>query len=142
MEEEMSSDPREQPREEVSREPLALVLKRRREEKGLSLQASAAATRVPLRYLQHLEGGIAPHLLSEELYLVPFLRTYAAFLDLNPSSAVAEFIVIVRRREMTGGAVEKKTPPPRRLLVGVLVVLLILVGLGLLAWFWTSAAPS
>lgn len=132
MEEEKSSDLREQPREEVGREPLALLLKRRREEKGMSLQAAAAATRVPIRYLQHLEGGGAPHLLSEELYLVPFLRTYATFLDLDPSSAVAEFLIALRQRE--GASLAQETP--RRSLFPRLVLLLILAGLGLLGFLW------
>ena len=138
MEEEKSSDLREQPREEVGREPIALLLKRRREEKGLSLQATAAATRVPMRYLQHLEGGGAPHLLSDELYLVPFLRTYATFLDLDPSSAVAEFLIALRQREGTSLAQET----PRRSLFLRLVLLLILAGLGLLGFLWIFGQQS
>jgi cytoskeleton protein RodZ len=135
MEEEQYNDLQEQPPEEVGQEPIALLLKRRREAKGLSLQATAAATRVPLRYLRHLEGDGPPDLLSDELYLVPFLRTYATFLDLDPSSAVAEFVIAVRRRE---SAPPLPGPVPRRALWRRVVFLLLLTGVGLLVFFWIS----
>src|SRR5262245_31805010 len=90
MEEDKSSVLQEQ--SEVSHEHISALLKRRREEKGLSLQQTEAATRIPVHYLQHLEGGGDPRLLADELYLVPFLRTYATFLDLDPAYAVAEFV--------------------------------------------------
>ncbi len=137
MEEEQLNDLQEQPPEEVGQEPISLLLKRRREAKGLSLQATAAATRVPLRYLRHIEGDGPPDLLSDELYLVPFLRTYATFLDLDPSSAVAEFVIAVRRRE---NAAPLPGPAPRRALSRrlVLLLLLLLAGVGLLVFFWIS----
>lgn len=136
IEEEKSWALLEQSQKEVTHAPLALVLKRRREEKGMSLQATAAATRIPIRYLQHLEGGGAAHLLSDELYLVPFLRTYATFLDLDPSPVVVEFISDLHRQEAPEGRA-RKTPPPRSLF-RPLVFLLILAGLGLLVSLWTS----
>lgn len=135
MEEEQHRDPQEQPPEEVGQEPIPLLLKRRREAKGLSLQVTAAATRVPLRYLRHLEGDGPPELLSDELYLVPFLRTYATFLDLDSSSAVAEFVIAVRRRENVAGQTQEV---PRRALSRRFVFLLLLTGVGLLVFFWVS----
>jgi cytoskeletal protein RodZ len=135
MEEEQHSDLQEQPPEEVGQEPISLLLKRRREAKGLSLQATTAATRVPLRYLRHLEGDGPPDLLSDELYLVPFLRTYATFLDLDSSSAVAEFVIAVRRRESAVGLVQEV---PRRALSRRFVFLLLLTSVGLLVFFWIS----
>ncbi len=135
MEEEQHRDLREQPPEEVGQEPIPLLLKHRREAKGLSLQATAAATRVPLRYLRHLEGDGPPDILSDELYLVPFLRTYATFLDLDASSAVAEFVIAVRRRERAVGLVQEV---PRRALSRRFVFLLLLTGVGLLVFFWIS----
>jgi cytoskeletal protein RodZ len=129
MEEEQHSDLQEQPPEEVGQEPISLLLKRRREAKGLSLQATTAATRVPL------EGDGPPDLLSDELYLVPFLRTYATFLDLDSSSAVAEFVIAVRRRESAVGLVQEV---PRRALSRRFVFLLLLTSVGLLVFFWIS----
>jgi cytoskeletal protein RodZ len=139
MEEDKSSDLREHPREKVGHEQISILLKRRREEKGLSLQTAAAATHVPLYYLQHLEGGGDPHLLADELYLVPFLRTYATFLDLDPAYAVAEFVIASHRGEIAAGMAQET---PRRSLSRRLVFFLILAVLGLLGFLWISGQQS
>jgi len=129
MEEDKSSDLQEYPLREVGHEHISTLLKRRREEKGLTLQETAAATHVPVYYLQHLEGGGNPHLLADELYLIPFLRTYAIFLDLDPAYAVAEFVIASHRGEVAAGMAQET---PRRLLFRRLVFFLILAGLGVL----------
>ena len=135
MEEDKSSDLQEYPLREVGHEHISTLLKRRREEKGLTLQETAAATHVPVYYLQHLEGGGNPHLLADELYLIPFLRTYAIFLDLDPAYAVAEFVIASHRGEVAAGMAQET---PRRLLFRRLVFFLILAGLGLLGVLWLS----
>jgi len=139
MEEDKSSDLQGHPREEVGHESLSHLLKRHREEKGMSLQATAAATHVPMHYLQHLEGGGDPHLLADELYLVPFLRTYATFLDLDPASAVAEFVIASHRGEVAAGMAQET---PRRSLFRRLVFFLIFTVLGLLGFLWLSAGQG
>ena len=133
MEEEKSSDLQTYSPGEVSHEHISTLLKRRREEKGLTLQETAVAAHVPVYYLQHLEGGGDPHLLADELYLVPFLRTYATFLDLDPSYAVAKFVIASHRGEVAAGMMQD---PPRRPLFRRLVLFLIFVGLGLLVLLW------
>ena len=130
MEEDKSSDLQEQPLREVDHEHISTLLKRRREEKGLTLQEMAAATHVPIHYLQHLEGGGNPHLLADELYLIPFLRTYAVSLDLDPAYAVAEFVIASHRGEVAASMAQETS---RRSLFRRLVLFAILVGLGLLA---------
>lgn len=135
MEEDKSSDLQEHPPGEASHEHISTLLKRRREEKGLSLQETGAATHIPVHYLQHLEGGGDPRLLADELYLVPFLRTYAIFLDLDPAYAVAEFVIASHRGEVAAGMAHAS---PRRSLLQRLVFLLILVILGLLVFLWLS----
>lgn len=133
MEEDKSSDLQEYPLREGGHEHISTLLKRRREEKGLTLQETAAATHVPLHYLQHLEGGGNPHLLADELYLIPFLRTYATFLNLDPAYAVAEFVIASHRGEVAAGMAQETS---RRLLFRRLVFFLILAGLGLLVLWW------
>jgi len=135
MEEDKSSDLQEHSAGEIGHEHISILLKRRREEKGLTLQETAAATHVPVYYLQHLEGGGNPHLLADELYLIPFLRTYAIFLDLDPAYAVAEFVIASHRGEVAAGMAQET---PRRLLFRRLVFFLILAGLGLLGVLWLS----
>ena len=107
--------------------------------KGCLSKQTAAATRVPVHYLQHLEGGGNPHLLADELYLVPFLRTYAIFLDLDPAYAVAEFVIASHRGEVAAGMAQET---PRRPLFRRLAFFLILTGLGLLVFLWLSGQQS
>src|SRR5262245_22309107 len=134
MEEDKSSVLQEQ--SEVGHEHISILLKRRREEKGLSLQETEAATRIPVHYLQHLEGGGDPRLLADELYLVPFLRTYATFLDLDPAYAVAEFVIASHRGEITGAS----QTPARRSFLKRLLLFLVLIGFGVAVVFWLSSA--
>lgn len=140
MEEDKSSELQEYPSLAESHEPIATLLKRRREEKGLTLQETAEATHVPVYYLQHLEGGGDPHLLADELYLIPFLRTYATFLDLDPAYAVAEFVIASHRGEVAAGMAQKT--PHRSLLRRLALFLLILAGLGVLGLLWFSNQPG
>src|ERR1700745_231058 len=80
---------------------VSLLLQRSREAKGLSLREAEAATRIPVHYLQLLEGKGDTRILSDALYLVPFLRTYAVFLGLDPNEATAQFIQAVHGKEDT-----------------------------------------
>ena len=132
MEEDKSSVLQEQ--SEVGHEHISILLRRRREEKGLSLQETEAATRIPVHYLQHLEGGGDPRLLADELYLIPFLRTYAAFLDLDPAYAVVLFIAASHRGETTWAS----QTPVRRSLFQRLLLLLLLVVFGVVVVLWFS----
>ncbi len=132
MEEDKSSVLQEQ--SEVGHEHISILLRRRREEKGLSLQETEAATRIPVHYLQHLEGGGDPRLLADELYLIPFLRTYAAFLDLDPAYAVVLFIAASHRGETTWAS----QAPVRRSLFQRLLLLLLLVAFGVVVVLWFS----
>jgi cytoskeletal protein RodZ len=135
MEEDKSGVLQEQ--SEVGHEHISTLLRRRREEKGLSLQETEAATRIPVHYLQHLEGGGDPRLLADELYLVPFLRTYASFLDLDPAYAVALFVAASQRSETTVGESQASV---RRSLFQRLLLLLFLAAFGVVVVLWLSSA--
>lgn len=139
MEENKSSDLPEHPPGEVGHEHISTLLKRRREEKGLSLQETGAATHIPVHYLQHLEGGGDPRLLADELYLVPFLRMYATFLDLDPAYAVAEFVIASHRGEVAAGMAQASS---RRSLFQRLVLLTALAILGFLVFLWLSGGQG
>ena len=73
-------------------EEVAALLKQAREIKGVSLKEVETITRIPVRYLEILEGEGDARFLSDRLYLIPFLRNYAAFLDASPETVVARFI--------------------------------------------------
>jgi cytoskeletal protein RodZ len=109
---------------------LASLLKRAREEKGISLQDVEMQTRVPMYYLQMLEGEGDPRLLAEEFYLVPFLRTYSVFLGLDPTVTIPQFIAAVQKGELVGDMLNTR---PRRAKSHTVLILLLLAGLVALA---------
>ncbi|MCS6927751.1 MAG: helix-turn-helix domain-containing protein [Candidatus Binatia bacterium] len=114
-------------------EEVAALLKRARQEKGLSVKEVEEKTHIPLYYLQILEGEGDPRLLADMLYLVPFLRTYSAFLGLDPATTVAHFIGAVQK-----GDAAAAVPPIayRGLLPRVLTVLVLLAGAVALSVWW------
>ncbi|HXG18007.1 MAG TPA: helix-turn-helix domain-containing protein [Methylomirabilota bacterium] len=114
-------------------EEVASMLKRTREEKGMSLKDVEAETRVPLHYLQILEGEGDARLLADVLYLIPFLRTYSMFLGLDPAVTVPHFLTAVQKGEGLGAA---SVARPRRFFSRAAVVALILVGLAALSFLW------
>lgn len=62
-----------------------------REARGLDRAQAAAGAGISLRYLVMLEEGEYP-LVSDPAYLSPFIRRYAAFLDLPPEPTVVAFL--------------------------------------------------
>ena len=115
-------------------EEVAGLLKRAREEKGLSLKETEAEARIPAYYLQILEGEGDPRLLADALYLVPFLRAYAVFLDLDPAALVAQFIAALQQKGDT--EYEPLPSKPSQRFSQRVVVLLILAGLAVLSFVW------
>ncbi len=63
-----------------------------REQKGLTLTQVEEATRIPRYYLEILEGGGDGRLVSDRLYMVHFLRTYASFLEVEVETLAAQFV--------------------------------------------------
>jgi cytoskeletal protein RodZ len=120
-------------------EEVAGLLKRTREEKGLSLKDTEAKTRIPFHYLQILEGEGNTRLLADTLYLIPFLRAYSAFLGLDPALTVSQFVAAVQKGEPQGPVSPSK---PRRLFSRTLFVLVILAGLVVLSLLWISREPG
>lgn len=97
----------------ISMEKVTSLLKQSREKKNISLQEAETAVHIPMRYLQVLEGGEEGRLLADKMYLVPYLRTYATFLGLNPTTIVTQFVT-----ELQGvQAIEEAVRPQRAELV-------------------------
>lgn len=70
-----------------------------REQKGLTLTQVAEATGIPRYYLEILEGGGDGRLVSDRLYMVHFLRTYASFLEVEVETLAAQFVRENRQAE-------------------------------------------
>jgi len=122
-------------RDVCMREEVAHLLKHARTEKGLSLKEAAASTRVPAQYLQILEGEGNPHVLSDALYLVPFLRSYANFLGLDPAITVAQFVSTIPPIPV---AEEPSQTKISGLSSWTFVIFMIIVGLAVLSFFWLN----
>jgi cytoskeleton protein RodZ len=87
-------------------ENLASLLRQARENKRLTLKDVETATRIPMSYLRVLEGGEG--LMSDHVYLMPFLRTYAKFLGMDTNAVVTQFVSELQRTD-------SRTPhPPER----------------------------
>ncbi|MBM4255605.1 MAG: hypothetical protein FJ147_06865 [Deltaproteobacteria bacterium] len=114
---------------------ISLRLQYVREAKGLSLREAEAATRVPVHYLRLLEGRGDSRLLSDILDLVPFLRTYALFLGLDPEETIAQFVQSVHTKE---DALSELSAPPStpQSTVRPMLLLISLASVVLIAVLW------
>lgn len=90
-------------------ENITTMLRQAREHKGVSLKDAEGQTRIPLKYLQALEGGGESGLLADEVYLIPFLRSYANFLGVDANLAVTRFLNELQQQDSAIVA-----PPERR----------------------------
>jgi cytoskeletal protein RodZ len=114
-------------------EEVASMLKRAREDRGISLKDVEIETRVPTHYLQILEGEGDGRLLADVLYLIPFLRTYSTFLGLDPAVTVPQFIMAVQQGETLSPL---PRAPSRRLFSRPVVLFLIFAGILVLSLLW------
>lgn len=68
---------------------LGAVIKRRREEKGLSLKEVENATSIRFGHLQAIEEGHLGKLISP-IYAQGFITKYAAFLEMDPEKLLSD----------------------------------------------------
>jgi cytoskeleton protein RodZ len=130
------------------RKPLSQILREEREHRNLSLREVARLTRIPLNYLELLEGEGDTRLVPDSLYLIAALRGYVAFLGINPGAALTRFIAEVEQGptgEEKAGGTARPTPwllpfPPLRSWVSPRMLLLLLP-LGLLALLGYYSEP-
>jgi len=71
-----------------------------RKQRGLSADDVTSQTRIPARYIKMIENE-SYGLISDQLYLLPFLRRYAAFLGLDAEDVATRFIYDVQHAENT-----------------------------------------
>jgi cytoskeletal protein RodZ len=112
---------------------VASVLKQARQEKGLSLEDVEISTRIPIYYLELLEGQGDPRVVGESAYLIPFLRGYSDFLGLDPAVMVAHFVNAIQ-----SGNVLSEVPRRKIGGTGAFIALLLLAGLGVVLFLWLT----
>ena len=96
-----------------SLEQISRTLRQEREQRQMSLQNVEQRTRIPLRYLQLLEGQGDARVVPDPLYLISPLQDYAAFLNVNLGTALSDFIAEVGElppAEDKARASERPTP--------------------------------
>ena len=99
-----------------------------RQQKGLTLRQVEEATRIPAYYLEILEGGGDDRLVSDRLYMVHFLRSYAAFLEVEEETLAAQFVRENRRPEPQNIVPVPKRRSWKSIAVATLAVLLLMAG--------------
>jgi cytoskeletal protein RodZ len=111
---------------------LSELLASARERRRLSAAEAAAQARVPAHYVKMLEAGDYSRI-SDQLYLLPFLRKYASFLALDADDVAMRFV----RDTQTAENYPVKIPEPaqaspttrRSWLTSVAVALIVLLAL-------------
>ncbi len=99
----------EAPKAGAEGEPsLGKTLSAARERRGVSRDDVAKETRVPAHYIDMIERSDYG-LISDQLYLMPFVRRYAAFLELDGEEVAMRFVREVQRAE--GAAVPRMSEP-------------------------------
>jgi cytoskeletal protein RodZ len=117
---------------------VAALLKHKREENGLSPKDAADQASIPEQYLHILEGQGDPRVLADTLYLIPFLRTYSAFLDLDSGQAVSLFLADMQKNPYAESPASPIAGLPSR---SILVIVIVLIVLALGAYFLKDSLP-
>lgn len=85
-----------------------------REQRGLSREQAVKQTRIPEHYLKMLESNDCS-MISDQLYLLPFLRRYSTFLQIDPEETAMRFVREVQRADNNPSTARIDTPlGPRR----------------------------
>ncbi|MGA9723166.1 MAG: helix-turn-helix transcriptional regulator [Candidatus Binatus sp.] len=82
----------------VAEQSLGQLITETRERKGLTREQVATDAHLPPHYVKMIETD-SYDLISDRLYLVPFLRRYAAFLGLDAEEIASRFVSNVQHAE-------------------------------------------
>ena len=94
----LNTEPHPRPKPETDAPTLGTFLVGARERRGLSRDDAVRETRIPNHYVQMMESNDYS-LISDQLYVLPFLRRYATFLALDPEETVMRFVREVQRAD-------------------------------------------
>ena len=76
---------------------------------GYTPEQVAAETHIPPHYIKAIETDDYG-LISDQLYLLPFVRRYAAFIGLDPEDVASRFVHDVQRAENTAAKTSEPIP--------------------------------
>lgn len=112
------------------------TLRNTRETRQISLEQVQGELGIPLHYLEAMEGRTSK-LIADEFYLVPFLRRYGDFLDLDGANLVARFLAESARNETASPRPAAAPDRPARRWIWIAV--LVLLAVAALWVLWPSA---
>ncbi len=122
-------------------QPLGKTMSAAREKRGLSPKDLAREAHVPEHYVKMIESDDYS-LISDQLYLLPFLRRYAQFVGLDPEDIAGRFVREVQRSDVSAARmsepipmVERRQRSDRRVIVAATLALVFaLVAAGVVIW--------
>jgi len=95
---ELAPDPADTAADDPAELRLGLFLSAARERRGIAQDAAIKDTKIPAHYLRMLESNDYSKI-SDQLYLLPFLRRYATYLALEPEEIAMRFVREVQRAD-------------------------------------------
>jgi cytoskeleton protein RodZ len=101
-------------------EKVSQTLRQAREQQNITLEEAAQKTRIPLPYLMALEGKgpesrHRTRLLPDPFYLIPHLRQYATFLDIDVHLVVTQFTNELQNIQQTNNKLTASEQSPQML---------------------------
>ena len=88
---------------------LGQFLTEARKSGGYTAEQVAAETHIPPHYIRAIETDDYG-LISDQLYLLPFVRRYAAFVGLDPEEVASRFVHDVQKAENTAAKTSEPIP--------------------------------
>ena len=116
---------------------LGQFLTEARKSGGYTPEQVAAETHIPPHYIRAIETDDYG-LISDQLYLLPFVRRYAAFIGLDPEDVASRFVHDVQKAENTAAKSSEPIPmltTERRSGVGRYLILVIVLLVGAVTGF-------
>ena len=110
---------------------LGQFLTEARKSGGYTPEQIAAETHIPAHYIRAIETDDYG-LISDQLYLLPFVRRYAAFIGLDPEDVASRFVHDVQKAENTAAKTsepipmiikERKPGGPRYLILVIVLII-------------------
>ncbi|MGC1341081.1 MAG: helix-turn-helix transcriptional regulator [Candidatus Binataceae bacterium] len=121
---------------------LGQYLTEARQSRGFTPEQVVAETRIPAHYVRAIESDDYATV-SDELYLLPFLRRYATYVGLDPEEVASRFVRDVQRAEnnpaariaepisMVTSTRERKPPRGRPVATTLLIAALVVLAVAL-----------
>ena len=111
---------------------------------GYTPEQIAAETHIPPHYIRAIETDDYG-LISDQLYLLPFVRRYAAFIGLDPEDVASRFVHDVQKAENTAAKTSEPIPmitKERKSGGGRYLVLVIVLIVAAATGFWIVKKPA